>query len=135
MTRVSKVLLVCLHGSAKSVIAAEHLNRLAAGRGIEVRAMSAGMEPDAEIPPHVVRGLLADGIDVSGKQPRRVTPDMVRDSDWVVSFGCQLGDAAPAQGRLIYWDDVPPVSEGYSASRSLIVDHLQHLLDEIKSEQ
>jgi len=113
------------------VIAAEHLTRLAASRGIEVHAMSAGMEPDAEIPRHVVDGLLEDGIDVQGQLPRRVTPDMVRDADWVVSFGCQLFEVVSRTERMSYWDDVPAVSEGYSVARRSIVNHLHGLIDKI----
>jgi len=74
MVTQRKVLFVCLHGSAKSLIAAEYFNRLAAARGLGVRATSAGTEPDAEIPPRVAQGLRADGIDVEGRRPRRPTP-------------------------------------------------------------
>jgi len=56
MVTQRKVLFVCLHGSAKSLIAAEYFNRLAAARGLGVTATSAGTEPDAEIPPRVVQG-------------------------------------------------------------------------------
>jgi hypothetical protein len=68
------VLFVCLHGSAKSLIAAEYFNRLAAARGIGARATSAGTEPDDTIPPHVTRGLGDDGIDVAGRRPRHPAP-------------------------------------------------------------
>src|SRR5438132_307040 len=64
MTTTPTVLFVCLHGSAKSLIALEHFRRLAQQRGVEVQADWAGIEPDAEIPPRVVQGLLGDGIDV-----------------------------------------------------------------------
>ena len=56
MTPPRRVLFVCLHGSAKSLIALEHFRRLAAERGIAVEAAAAGTAPDAEIPPHVVQG-------------------------------------------------------------------------------
>ena len=36
MAAIGRVLFVCLHGSAKSVIALEHFRRLAAERGVIV---------------------------------------------------------------------------------------------------
>jgi len=70
MTSRQRVLFVCLHGSAKSLIAAEYFNRLASARGLDASATSAGTEPDDAIPPRVVSGLAGDGIDVAGRRPR-----------------------------------------------------------------
>ena len=53
-----KVLFVCLHGAAKSLIAARHLERLARERGIGIRAEFAGTEPDPQLTPAAVAGLL-----------------------------------------------------------------------------
>ncbi len=47
---------MCLHGSAKSVIAASYFSRLARRRGVDAIAESAGLQPDAAIPPRVVQG-------------------------------------------------------------------------------
>lgn len=46
------VLFVCLHGAAKSVIAASYFQRLAAERGVKVRAVFAGTEPEPEVARH-----------------------------------------------------------------------------------
>src|SRR5919106_1489229 len=45
----SRVLFVCLHGAAKSVVAAAHFRRLAKGRGLSFDAVAAGTEPDPEL--------------------------------------------------------------------------------------
>src|SRR5262250_858896 len=44
-----RVLFVCLHGAAKSVVAAAHFRRLAAARGLSMDAVAAGTEPDPEL--------------------------------------------------------------------------------------
>jgi len=124
------VLFVCLHGSAKSVIAAEHFRRLAAERGVMVEATSAGTEPDSEIPPKVVQGLLASGIDVSGRRPHRVTRDDLKRASRVITFGCELGDLAPTSLAVERWDDVPLVSEDFNRARDLIVARVSRVLDE-----
>ena len=131
MTTTPTVLFVCLHGSAKSLIALEHFRRLAQQRGVDVQADWAGIEPDAEIPPRVVQGLLGEGIDVRGRRPRQVARADVERASCVVTFGCDLGaleSPGPARER---WDDVPAVSEGYKPARDIIVGHLPGFLDKV----
>jgi arsenate reductase (thioredoxin) len=124
------VLFVCLHGSAKSLIAAELFNRLAAARGLGTPATSAGAEPDDAIPPHVLRGLGADGIDVAGRRPRRPTAADVDASAVVVTFGCDLGELAARARRIERWDDIPTVSEDFTRARDAIVGRVAALLDD-----
>ena len=123
------VLFVCLHGSAKSLIALEHLRRLAEQRGINVIADSAGLEPDAKIPPRVIEGLLNDGIDVRGRQPRGVTAADVAQASHVVTFACDLGAFNSASATRERWDDVPAVSDGYKPARDVIVARVATLLE------
>jgi protein-tyrosine-phosphatase len=129
MTTTPTVLFVCLHGSAKSVIALEHFRRLAAQRGVNVAADSAGLEPDAEIPPRVIQGLLSDGIDVRGCQPRRVTSADLAQASHVVTFACDLGALGSPSRAPERWDDVPAVSDGYKPARDAIVARVTSLLD------
>ena len=130
MTPPRRVLFVCLHGSAKNLIALEHFRRLAAERGVAVEAASAETEPDAEIPPRVIQGLLGDGIDVRGRRPRQVTRTDLETASRVVTFGCDLGDLAPVGLSLERWDNVPAVSEDFKKARDAIVSRLPRLLDE-----
>ena len=101
-----EVLFVCLHGSAKSLIAAEHFRGLARQRGLALEAASAGVEPDAEIPPGVVKGLRGDGIDVAGRRPRPLTREELAGARHVVSFGCDLSALVPPETKVERWDDV-----------------------------
>src|SRR5215831_19367251 len=130
MATTPRVMFVCLHGSAKSLIALEHFRRVAAERGAHVEASSAGTEPDTELPPNVVQGLLRDGIDVRGRRPLRVTRADLESASRVITFGCELGDLAPPGIALERWDDVPPVSEDFKRARDAIVARLPWLLDE-----
>jgi arsenate reductase len=125
-----KVLFVCLHGSAKSLIAAELFDRLAAARGLGTPATSAGTEPDDAIPPHVVRGLGADRIDVAGRRPQRPTAADVDASAVVVAFGCDLGELAARARRIDRWDDIPAVSDDFTQARDAIAGRVAALLDD-----
>ena len=90
---------VCRHGSAKSLIAAEYLQRLAERHGLDLRATAAGLEPDVEIPATVITGLLEDGIDVRGGRPCRVTREALAGAWRVVAFGVRPEGPGP-RGRL-----------------------------------
>src|SRR5499426_405475 len=68
-----RVLFVCLHGAAKSVVGAAHFRRLAAERGLAIDAVAAGTEPDPELAPGAVKGLAADGLTATPARPRPVT--------------------------------------------------------------
>src|SRR2546428_5949138 len=114
------VVFVCLHGAAKSLIAATLFQRLADERGLAVRSTFAGTEPDPAIQPNVVARLLEEGVDVRPLRPRRVTRDELASAWRVVSFGCDLTALAP-DARIERWDDVPAGGEDYGRARRVIV--------------
>jgi arsenate reductase len=133
MSPTRSVLFVCLHGAAKSVLAAVDFQRLAAERGLALVADSAGTEPDPEIAPGVVAALRAEGLDLSRRRPRRVTRADTAGAARVVTFGCDLGDAMPTSVPVERWDDVPTVSENLPAARAVIRRHLDRLVAECES--
>ena len=130
MSPSRSVLFVCLHGAAKSVLAAADFKKLAAERGITVTAEAAGTEPDPAMAPGVVAALRAEGVELGQTRPRRVTAADTARADRVVTFGCELGDAMPATVPVERWDDVPAVSENLPLARAAIRRHLDRLLDE-----
>lgn len=131
MTTPPFVLFVCLHGSAKSVIASQYFRRLATERGLAADTASAGTEPDAQIPPAVVQGLRGDGIDLGGHRPRPVTRADLQRAARVVAFGCDLPDIVPPGLAIERWDDVPAVSEDYGRARDVIAARVRTLVDQL----
>ena len=127
-----RVLFVCLHGAAKSVVGAAHFRRLATERGLAIDAATAGTEPDAELAPAAVKGLAADGLTATPGRPRPVTLFDLESAARVVSFGC---DVAPARGRQVDQWDVPAVSDGYPAARARIVTNLERLVAELAAQR
>ncbi len=125
------VAFVCLHGAAKSVLAAACFEQLAAARGVPVRALSAGTEPDPEIAPAVLRALLAEGIDLRGERPRHATQETLAGAAAVVSFGPDLSGLVPPGRAVVHWDDVPALSEDFAAGRAAILARLPALLEEV----
>jgi protein-tyrosine-phosphatase len=124
----ARVLFVCLHGAAKSVVAAAHFRRLAAARGLAVDAVAAGTEPDPALAPEAVKGLAGDGLPTSTARPRPVTLYDLDSAVRVVTFGCDL---APVNGQRIDQWDVPAISDGYAAARDRIVTNVERLVSEL----
>ncbi|MBQ0933253.1 arsenate reductase ArsC [Ideonella sp. 4Y16] len=60
------VLILCTHNSARSVLSEGMLNHLAAQRGLDVRAHSAGSAPSGRINPYALQALQAAGVDTAG---------------------------------------------------------------------
>src|SRR5687767_10829604 len=87
--QASVVVFVCEHGSAKSVVAAAHFNKLARERNLKLRAISRGANPDKELPANTIKGLKADGLAVDGSQPKKLSETDVAGAIRVVAF-CQL---------------------------------------------
>ena len=124
------ILFVCLHGSAKSVVAAAYCRRLAAERGLRISVGSAGVEPDSEVSAATIAGLAADGLDVPISRPNSLTGALLSSSCLVISFGCDLEPFRPDRA-VIDWSDVPAVSDGYVDAREVILSRVASLLDQI----
>jgi arsenate reductase len=131
MTDETTVLFVCLHGAAKSVLAAADFDRLARARGLAARADFAGTEPDAAIASRVAAALAAEGVDLEGRRPRLIAPADVARAARVVTFACDLGPLAAAARRVERWDDVPAVSDDFVKARATIGAHLARLVDDL----
>jgi arsenate reductase (thioredoxin) len=127
--QVQTILFVCEHGSAKSVIAAAHLNRLAEQKNLPYRAIARGTNPDPEIPQQVRLDLAKDGLDVATWKPRLVAEKDVREAARVVTFGCKLPFPKKITAdKLVDWKDVPSTSEDYERARTMIVDKIDALI-------
>jgi protein-tyrosine-phosphatase len=128
----SRVLFVCRHGAAQSVVGAAHFRRLAAARGLAIGAVAAGIDPDAQLAPAAVKGLAGDGLQPSPARPRPVTLYDLASATRIVSFGC---DVQPRRGQRVEHWDVPAVSEAYEAARDRIVANVERLLAEVAHER
>ena len=127
---MDRIAFVCQHGAAKSVIAAELYQSLAARRGRVAVARAFGIEPDPDVPGPVVDGLGRDGIDVAGRIPVEAGAERLADADLIVLIGCDLPAGVSIANPLVRWDDVPAVSDDFEAARAAIVRRLEQLLDD-----
>lgn len=131
MTKASKVLFVCEHGAAKSIIAAAYFNKLAHERGLNLQAVARGTIPDNEVSPATIQGLQTDGLTSTELIPQKLLSAEIGSAQRVIVFG-DLFNKADHQGiEIENWNDVPPVSMDYQIARDVIMEHLTHLFAEI----
>ena len=125
------ILFMCPHGAAKSVLASAYFQRLARERGLNVHVASAGTEPDAAVSTAVAAHLKGQGYSVPLAKPRKVAPEEVAVADVVISIGCELGALPQPRGRLVRWDEVPALSEGFTAADEAIRKRANDLVEEL----
>lgn len=128
-TSVKPIVFVCEHGSVKSMIAAQWFNRMAAERGVALRAVSRGVEPDARIPEAVAQKLSKDGFDLTELVPVRLQQSDLTNARHVVSIGAKSALFDKMSKGLERWDDIPPASSNYAASRDALRARIAALLD------
>ena len=97
-----RVLFVCNHNAGRSQMAQAFFERYGPD---DVRAESAGTEPAERIWPVVVEVMGEAGIDIAGRRPKRLTPEMQRRAGLAVTMGC--GDACPYVPTEVEEWDVP----------------------------
>lgn len=93
ITKLPKVLFVCVHNAGRSQMAEAFFNRLAKGKA---QALSAGSNPADAVDPTVVEVMREIGIDISGNKPKALTTEMVEQADVVVTMGCGAEGTCPA---------------------------------------
>lgn len=98
---MARILFVCLHNAGRSQMSAALLDAVAGGRH---EAGSAGTTPAAHVHPEVVDVMKEIGIDLSDRRPQRLSDEMARWADVVVTMGC--GDECPyiPGKRYVDWD-------------------------------
>lgn len=128
------VVFVCEHGAAKSVVAAAHFNKLARERGLNLRAIARGTNPDKEIGPKAVLGLQADGLTSGEPAPKKISNADLAGAKRVVTF-CLLPDGYQGEVKVVSWDGVPSMDEDYDKARSWLVERVNRLLEELKAEK
>jgi hypothetical protein len=64
-------------------------------------------------------------------KPRKVTPEDFASADIVISIGCDLAALPPPRGRLVRWDEVPALSDGFTAADEAIRTRVNDLVEEL----
>ena len=128
---MAKVLFVCLHNAGRSQMSEALFSRAAVGRH---EARSAGTTPGDRVHPEVVDAMREMGIDLAGREPKRLERADAEWADVVVTMGC--GDECPfiPDKRYLDWDLDDPKGrplEEVRRTRDEIERRVQGLLAEL----
>jgi arsenate reductase len=126
------VLFVCLHGSAKSQMAAAHFNRMARDRGLPHTAISRAIEPDKDIPSSIRAGLAGEGLEPVSEVPASLTADEASRAMKVFAFN-EVPLDRKGTAIVTLWSDVSPATEDYNRARDAIVRHVEAVLSDLAS--
>ena len=88
---MTNVIFACVHNAGRSQMAAAFFNALA--NPAKGRARSAGTEPASSVHPEVVNVMHELGIDLSQARPQRLTTELAREAQFLITMGC--GDRCP----------------------------------------
>lgn len=86
-----KVIFACVHNAGRSQMAAAFFNRITDPQ--KATAVSAGTEPGVRVHPEVLAVMQEVGIDLSHAKPRKLTEELAKDAQLLITMGC--GDKCP----------------------------------------
>jgi arsenate reductase (thioredoxin) len=127
---MARILFVCLHNAGRSQMSEALFERAVGGRH---EARSAGTQPAERVHPEVVEVMRELDIDLSGREPRKLTLDLAKWADVLVTMGC--GDECPLipGKRYIDWDLPDPTGRPLEAVRG-IRDDIQRRVSALADE-
>ncbi len=128
---MTTVLFACVHNAGRSQMAAAFFNALA--NPARARGISAGTEPAARVHPEVVQALREVGLEVEGAVPQRLTDELVRSADILVTMGC--GETCPVVpgAKRLDWELQDPKGQNLDqvrAIRDIVQDHVTRLIQD-----
>ena len=105
-------------------------DRLAAQRGLPMRAASRASTPSIrEVPLRMRLALALDGLRMGGYRPRVISAADVREAERVILIDTELPPAASApHAELESWSGFPPMRERYFASRAALKTRVEDLV-------
>jgi arsenate reductase len=118
-----KVIFACIHNAGRSQMAAAFFNQLADPE--KAQAISAGTEPGTRVHPEVQAMMQEVGIDLSNAKPQKLTEELARDAQLLITMGC--GDKCPYVPGLRR-DDWP-----LRDPKGLPKEEVRTIRDEVKS--
>ena len=117
------ILFACVHNAGRSQMAAALFNAIA--DPAKAHAISAGTSPGQRVHPEVVDVMREEGLDLSSARPQKLTSDLARGVQVLVTMGC--GDACPVVPgtRIEDW----PLPDPKGAP----LDEVRRIRDEIRN--
>lgn len=119
----ARVIFACVHNAGRSQMSAALFNLEADPE--RAQAESAGTDPGPHVHPVVVEAMRELGVDLSSRQPQRLTAELAAGASLLVTMGC--GDACPYVPGLDIRDW--PLED----PKHLPIDQVRRIRDDIRA--
>lgn len=128
--RPPEVLFLCVHNAGRSQMAAALARKFGGDRVI---ISSAGSDPGETLNMAVIDAMKEVGLDISNESPKKLTEEMGRRADVIVTMGC--GDSCPVYlgKHYVDWELEDPKSKDLETVR-LIRDDIQRRVKDLIEE-
>ncbi len=131
------IVFVCKNGVSMSVWSALYFDRLAAERGLSLRAGAGATEPNfTDVPLKMELALAFDGYAIGSYRPRVIGTADVRRAKRVIVIDTELPSSASGGGATIeHWGGFPPMREKYFPSRAALRARVEDLVERLTANQ
>lgn len=126
-----KVLFLCPHNAAKSVLAAAYFQQQAEDQDLDYIVDTAGTEPSEQVSQAVAEALKSEGMNVDTHLPRLLNDGDLLSADYIFSMGCDLSELNTGNAKVEYWNDVPATSEDMIGAQNAIRAHVETLIKQL----
>ena len=129
--QLPEILFLCVHNAGRSQTAAGFAREIGADRLV---VHSAGSAPGETLNCAVVEAMREKGVDISNESPRKLTDEVGRSADVIVTRGC--GDECPVylSERYLDWELTDPSGKELDEVRAIRDDvegRVRDLVDEL----
>ena len=129
-----KVVFICEHGAAKSVIAAAYFNKLVRERNLNWEGVCRGTNPDSTLTAGTREGLLTDNLLDKTLVPKKLSYSDTIGVSKIILF-TTLPDDFDTNIQTEDWSTLPGIDVNYSARRDAILKKLSILLDSLEAQK
>jgi arsenate reductase (thioredoxin) len=134
MAQNKKVVFVCEHGAAKSVIAAAYFNKMAKERNLNYEAVCRGNVPDAEVSPSAKEGLTQEKLLDDSVQPTKLSFTDTVGTERIILF-TKLPPDFKTTIETEDWSGIKNVDSDYKQRRDAIIKNINTLLDTLSKQK
>lgn len=131
MAQEKKIIFVCEHGAAKSVIAASYFNKLAKERNLDYVAECRGTSPDSVVSAGTKAGLTNDKMFDPSTKPRKLLISDTVNVERIILFTTLPADIN-TNVKIENWSNIQNVDADYEKRRNAIVKKITELLDSLE---
>jgi arsenate reductase (thioredoxin) len=133
MAQNKKVVFVCEHGAAKSVIAAAYFNKMAKERNLNYEAVCRGNVPDSAVSISAKDGLTQDKLLDESVRPTKLSATDTVGTERIILF-TKLPDDFKTTIETEDWSGIKNLDADYKQRRDAIIKNINSLLDTLSKQ-